>query len=657
MTYFFIAIMLISTLAVNAQQNVEFQKENFLDNPDLYKKISKALRQGDIHFSNKDYGLAKKNFLIADSANSENAALNYKLGICSFILNTGDAGLRNFTKAQQLFGLKDKELQFYIARAALLSGEFSLAETVFEELQKNFTQEETGFTAADIQKYIAETKTAKELILDKDTTFLCENLGDSINSEFNDYGIFFEPDGEIVYFTSARNNFSNSRRGDDIFFSQRKDSLWTTAKSIGKPVNSLANDAVIGISSSGSTMYVFADMNNGDIFTSEKDSLGWGEPLRFASEITSEKRETSPCFSADGRTMYFISDRTGSLGGNDIFKSNLQTDGIWTTPENLGGTINTSHDEISLFLSGDTLFFSSGGHKTMGGFDIFRTVKKDSGTWSVPENMGIPTNSPADDFFYIRSNGTQYLSSSRLGGMGGSDIFVLNPVKVQKVFVASMPDSVLRTAPQIIFSENISFEVNKYQNSEANSILDIIANFLKINQEAKVTIIGYTDSQGNDKYNQQLSEKRAKFAADYLISKGAKKEALTVKGRGEANQISRNKTPKGKYLWKSLKYNRRVEFVVTKQGKKSQLSVKQIEIPEEYKLNPQNGNREVYSIWLNSYAGQVDLSKFSAEAVFEIKNSDENFDYCSGKFTSIKDAEAALAKLIKKYPNAFIFLN
>ena len=134
-----------------------------------------------------------------------------------------------------------------------------------------------------------------------------------------------------------------------------------------------------------------------------------------------------PTISADGRTMYFVSDMEGGYGGTDIYVSHLE-DETWTTPENLGPTVNTDKNDMYPFLhESGILFFASEGHRGFGGMDIFMTMKAD-GDWTIPENMGSPVNTPSDDFsVYIDKkfqNG--FFSSDRLGGKGGDDIYRLN---------------------------------------------------------------------------------------------------------------------------------------------------------------------------------------------------------------------------------------
>jgi hypothetical protein len=128
--------------------------------------------------------------------------------------------------------------------------------------------------------------------------------------------------------------------------------------------------------------------------------------------------ETSPTLSPDGSTLYFISDRKGSYGGKDVWASERLSNGNWSEPYNLGKEVNTAEDEESPFMMSDgvTMYFSSKGHSSFGGFDIYMTTLNDEGFWSEPENLGAPVNSTSNDYFYITDSfgNMAYYSSDKL---------------------------------------------------------------------------------------------------------------------------------------------------------------------------------------------------------------------------------------------------
>jgi outer membrane protein OmpA-like peptidoglycan-associated protein len=290
----------------------------------------------------------------------------------------------------------------------------------------------------------------------------------------------------------------------------------------------------------------------------------------------------------------------------------------------------------------------------MGGYDIFKTFRKSNGNWNKPENLGFPVNSPYDDLFYISSNKNSYLSSDRQGGDGESDIYSITRLK--PVFVSTKTDSLIRKPIKFHFVSDILFEVNKYQNVDAYPILDTLAKFLINEPEAKISVTGFTDIQGANDYNLKLSIKRAEFVKQYIISKGVPESSLIVDGKGEENQISKNMDGNEKFLWESLKYNRRVEFKVIKQGIENQLVVRQIEIPEEYQIPKYFDTKNTYSIWLMTYKEPVEINSFGLHNVFEHKNTDGVYDYYYGTFSTLSEAEEMLSEIRKKYPDSFVMI-
>jgi hypothetical protein len=152
-------------------------------------------------------------------------------------------------------------------------------------------------------------------------------------------------------------------------------------------------------------------------------------PELMTERINSASHEPSASISPDGHDIYFTSDREGGMGGRDLYRIRRLPDGTWSFPLNLGPEVNTPFDEDAPFLHSDgvTLFFSSTGHGTMGGYDIFKTqcLDPDQNGWSKPENMGYPLNTVNDDIYFCLSEDgtTGYFSSERDGGFGAQDIY------------------------------------------------------------------------------------------------------------------------------------------------------------------------------------------------------------------------------------------
>ncbi len=178
------------------------------------------------------------------------------------------------------------------------------------------------------------------------------------------------------------------------------------------------------------------------------DKDKWTRPKGIAGRLTSKDGETSACLSPDGKELYIVS-RNSKLttGGKDIMVSRLDRKGKWDKPTNLGSAINTPYDEEGVFISPDDryLYFASQGHNSMGGYDIFRSERRETGVWSDPKNLGYPINTPDDEVFYItdRTGSYGYYSAIREGGLGAKDIYKV-------VFLGSEKELLCKTQDQLV---------------------------------------------------------------------------------------------------------------------------------------------------------------------------------------------------------------
>jgi outer membrane protein OmpA-like peptidoglycan-associated protein/tetratricopeptide (TPR) repeat protein len=651
----FLFIILIFSVNVSfAQKNIEYNKENFPENRESLQSAKRAIRKGDIYLDNEKYNEALTRYEIAQNFNPENSLINYKIGLCYFNTDQDSLARLAFEKAFSLNNSIAEDIHFYLARSNHFTCNFETAIDNYSIEMDSALKNGRADYAQALKKFISECQSGRELKRKKNRTLIIKKLSRSINSAFAEYSPSVSQDDSKMFFTARRQANISINDNEDIYFSTKVDSVWSEAVNIGKPINTFSNDAIVGISKDAKILYLYADENNGDIYFSKSDSLGWTEPEPFSDKINSVFTESSLCFSNNEDTLFFISNRTGTFGGKDIFYS-IKQDNEWQTPVNIGYVINTEYDEESVFMYNDTLYFASEGHNSMGGYDIFKTFRKSDGNWNKPENLGFPVNSPYDDLFYISSKKNNYLSSDRQGGDGESDIYSITRLK--PVFVSTKPDSLIRKAVKFCFVSDILFEVNKYQNVDVYPILDTLAKFLIDEPEAKISITGFTDIQGVNNYNLKLSVKRAEFVKQYIISKRVPESSLIVDGKGEEKQISKNMDGNEKYLWESLKYNRRVEFKVIKQGIENQLVVRQIEIPQKYQIPEYFDTKNTYSIWLMTYKEPVKINSFGLCNVFEHKNTDGAYDYYYGTFGTLSEAEEMLYEIRKKYPNSFIFVN
>ncbi|OQY02813.1 MAG: hypothetical protein B6I20_06425 [Bacteroidetes bacterium 4572_117] len=395
--------------------------------------------------SNIDDLIENKNFdkaievgvsLLADKPN--NAGLNFKVGY-SF-MNTAlrkSESIPYLEKAYEIYSKRKTnsksafETKFYLGMAYRKNYEFKKAIALLTELKKTSTNNELHNA---IDNEILQCQNGEKLMKNP-VKVQVTNLGVSLNSSYSDHCPIVSADESVMIFTSRREPSASKETGvdgqynEDIYISYNENGKWQKPKSISININTEAHEASIGLSPDGQQLFIYSEVDNGTILTSFLRGDEWSKPKRLGGNINTRSRETHASLSVDGKFLYFTSDRPGGSGGLDIYVSEKNRDGTWGKAKNLGPSINTEFDEEGPFIHHDgiTLYFSSKGHETMGGYDIFSASINGFGTWTKPQNLGYPVNTTDDDaFFAITADGKRaYFSSYREDGLGGSDIYMM----------------------------------------------------------------------------------------------------------------------------------------------------------------------------------------------------------------------------------------
>ncbi|MBI4945157.1 MAG: PD40 domain-containing protein [Bacteroidetes bacterium] len=415
--------------------------------------------QGNLMMLDNFYDTACGTFLALNKADPSNANVNYKIGVCYLHLPGQKAkAIPYFENAiKQTSGnyLEDdpseknapEDAAYYLGQAFHYAYRFDESMEQFKKFRDIIGKWNLNLVK-EIDRWTEMSKNAKELAAHP-VECTITNLGDSVNCLFADYSPAITADEAFLVFTSRRQGaggMDNKTINDDFFediwiCTQGKYGTWSKAKSISRAINTDGNEAAIGISADGQQLYVYRDDNgDGNIYVSKLDGDFWNTPYKLdASNINSKSWEPSACISADGNTMYFVSNRPGGLGGRDIYQCHRQPNRSWSEPENLGPSINTPYDEDAPFIHPDgvTFFFSSTGHNSMGGFDVFYSTKVSNTVWTNPLNMGYPINTTDDDIYFVTSSDGRraYYASFRPEGKGEKDIYM---VSMPKPFVKSV---------------------------------------------------------------------------------------------------------------------------------------------------------------------------------------------------------------------------
>ncbi|MFO8235246.1 MAG: OmpA family protein [Bacteroidales bacterium] len=545
--YFLVStlIILISVGSVYGQKDIRIKRRSFkIDNTEDFKSAWKNVRQGDKLFKEGVvfYKEALDYYEKAYQYNDENAALNYKMGACYLKLHQNKDAIEAFNKALSKDEEVASDIYYLLAKAYHHDYQFENAIKNYQRCLEADILDDMNISKEEINVSIRQCNKGIELMKEPVRVNI-NNLGDKINSEYDDYGPVMHPNDSILYFTSRRKNENNKKVwiGDNKYYSniykaQKEGEEWQEARLVPGKVNSSDHGAIVEITEDPERIYFYrSDKNKGDIYYSEKKKGKWKRPRKFSRMVNTKYKETSMSFTPDGRGVYFISDmRDETIGGKDILYSELNEKDKWTYPANLGSHINTQLDEEGVFINstGDKLYFSSEGLNSMGGYDIFYSERDADGNWNEPENLGYPINTPYDDVLFqlIDDQGKKaYLSSVREDSRGGLDIYeVIFLGETKDLFTMEVVDlvswdnnpdsSLLFRTPEKLAIDTTLYLVGKVLDSTDNE--GVAAKLQLIdNEEAEIISTYITDTLGD--FSIKLPEKK-KYgievtAKDYLF--------------------------------------------------------------------------------------------------------------------------------------------
>ena len=358
----------------------------------------------------------------------------------------------------QLRYLEHEHVYYVLGKMYHLTYDFGKAKAKYNEYiqyvtSKQFmSDDEKEEITASVKREIEQCKYG-EIAIKNPRNVVIENLGDLINSKYPDYAAVVSQDEKKLIFTSRRDDTEGGRYipgegyNEDIYSAELvtgdvyektvvgKDSAeseqvalmtefkYENFKRLDKTFNTNGHDAAIQLGAEDTVLYFY---RNSDIW---KVSLGEGEksePEKMGGNINSENHESSIFFSYDGTKLFIASDRKGGYGGLDIYVSEKNDSGEWGEAQNLGPNINSPYDEDAPYLDrdGKTLYFSSSGNSSIGGYDIFRSQYEDT-AWSFPINLGYPINTTSDDIYFTMTSqyNRGYYSSGKLEGKGDMDLY------------------------------------------------------------------------------------------------------------------------------------------------------------------------------------------------------------------------------------------
>lgn len=409
--------------------------------------------KADDTFEYGDYVNALKIYEQLNEIDTTNEEIIYKIGVCNY-------NIRKWRKKAEHYLMKVNpdhfpETNYYLGRLSLINRQYEQAIAYFTTYKDR--KAEMEHTVKEINDLIAKCHTAVWFEKNKSDSVRIVNMGSVVNTTYAEYAPLISEKEDFLLFTSRRKNESHMNKDplgeyfEDIYISRRGVDDWNAAELFTDTlINTPLHDASTGLSADGKKLLIYRtspDLRTGDIYESDFDGTNFTTPSIITTHVNSKKYiETSACYSPDNMIIFFSSDRPGGFGGKDIYYMKKLSNGKWGTPFNLGPVINTEYNEDAPFIHplNNTLFFSSEGHKNMGGYDIFKSNFDEAGKFTEPENLGSPINTSDDDLFFVLNvNGsTGYFSSEREGGFGSQDIYkaMFDPPLYLNVYHASVTD-------------------------------------------------------------------------------------------------------------------------------------------------------------------------------------------------------------------------
>jgi len=678
--HIFLAVALI-TAQLAIAQDIPFEKDYFKDKKEEFKIAKKDYDAGmDFIKEAEKYtdpsASVLRNFETyhisfyrnampflekAYAFNPSSALLNYHLGKCHLASHNKYGAVDFLEKAYRLNPNVAANVQFFVGYAYHIKNNWTEARKNYEFYKSKVNAQQDFPNIELVMKKLMEC-TYGEKLTQSPVRVWVDNVGPSVNTKYPEYAPLITADESIMIFTGRRDDTQKGGMdpNDGLYYEDvyeaRRDGRngWQSSYNLGPVINSGEHDAPAGLSPDGRTLFVFYGWKGaGDIYQSTMQDGEYSKPEKLPSQISDNSTfESSASISYDGRELYFTSRRSGGTGEEDIYYCTWDDKKkSWGEVKNLGNVINTKYRETGIFLhpDGETMYFASEGHESMGGFDIFMS-KRVNGAWTKPVNVGYPINSADDDVYFVVAGSGRYAyyASVREDGLGGTDIYRITFLGPEKQPITSSEDNLLanykpvreiRMEPKVeittssltilkgqirdektklpvyasielvdnekneivatfssdaktgrylvsipsgknygiavksegylfhsenvdipkssgyrefekdvdlkkidigerIVLRNIFFDFDKATlRSESTNELERLVKLMNDNPTLRIEISGHTDSQGNDDYNQRLSQSRAESVVNYLVGKGVSTSRLEFKGYGESQVL------------------------------------------------------------------------------------------------------------------------
>jgi tetratricopeptide (TPR) repeat protein len=388
--------------------------------------------EAEYFFMKGDYSDALIYYLQLYEKLQNNSNLAYRIGVCYLnIPGKKNLSVDFLESASKNISAKHKEgtiaqaeapydVLYNLAEAYRVNFKFDKAKEAYQKYAGTLLPDDKE-NLDFINHEIMVCDNAKDMI-SRPIEYTETNIGDIFNDEKPNFNPLISADGKTFAYMVTLKFY------DAIMISRLVDGKWAPPVNISPDLQSDGDMYISCLSSDGNTLVLSKDDNyNSDIFTSSFDGSSWTKTIKLNKNINTKYWESHGFISEAGDKIIFASDRPGGFGGLDLYVSN-KVNGEWGPAINLGPVINTQFNEDRPFLinKGKTLFFSSQGHENIGGYDFFRSDLQSNGLWNNPKNLGYPLNTPDDNIFFmpVDDGKSGYISIFKdSGGFGKEDIY------------------------------------------------------------------------------------------------------------------------------------------------------------------------------------------------------------------------------------------
>ena len=486
-------------------QDIVFKKGNFKNDKEGFKAAVTNIENGNnlleiaeekvllMKYAGNEFKSALEFYLPAHTFNPNSSELNRKIGHAYLYTNEPYLAKDYLLKSLELNSDAESILYFLLGKSFQLEQDFETAQSYFLKFGSEADNKTLERYNKLNRKHLKECKSGVENIAVKRRMWV-DNVKE-LNTEFDEISPCITADRSELIFSS--NRLGNS----DIYISSRQNRKWKNITAI-EELNTEEDDVASSLAYDGQRILLFKFKDGqADIYQSKLEGNNWSEPiLKMSKVVNTDANETFASYDPQDIKVYYVTD--GGHGGDQdiIFSGKKDEDEkYWGKGQSAGHEVNSAFHEGSVFMApdGQTMYFSSQGHSSIGGYDIFVSYRDKHGLWGKPINLGAPINTAYDElYFSIAANGKYaYFSSNRAGGKGGMDIYKATfwgtpkePIVItEDHLIASITEPVVNTyVPQTLkISERNSLTVFK------GKILDGI---LQTPIQAKIKI--YDNSTG-----------------------------------------------------------------------------------------------------------------------------------------------------------------